>query len=201
LVGGGLLQLLGVDPRYSRVVSLVRRDVALPAGVEAHLTDFDRLDDLGVSGVDDAFCCLGTTRRDAGSAEAFRRVDLDYVVAFARLAKRAGAQRFLLVSSVGASASSPFLYPRTKGEAEAAVTAAGFETLVIARPSFLIGQRSQHRAGEAVALRVSRVVRPLLIGPLRKYTPVRASAVALTLVRAAATASPGVTIVESDFGV
>ncbi len=198
LVGGTLLQLLGGDASYQRVTSLVRREVPAPPGVAVQRADFERLDELVLPEVDAAFCCLGTTRRAAGSAAAFRRVDLDYVVAFARLAKRAGAQRFLLVSSLGASPSSPFLYPRTKGECEAAITAIGFTTVVIVRPSFLLGARAQQRAGEAVALRVGQLIRPLLVGALRKYAPVDATAVARTLVRAAATAPAGVLIIESD---
>lgn len=161
-------------------------------------TDFDRLDELVLPAVDDAFCCLGTTRRDAGSAAAFRRVDFDYVVAFARLARRAGATRFLLVSSLGASANSPLLYPRTKGESEAAISALGFRTVVILRPSFLVGARAQQRPFEAAAQRVGELVRPLLLGPLRKYAPVDASAVARTLVSAAQTAPAGVTVIESN---
>ncbi len=198
LVGGALLRLLANDARYTRVTSLVRRETPLPPGVVAQLTDFDRLDELSLHDVDDAFCCLGTTRRDAGSDEAFRRVDLDYVVAFARLAKRAGAQRFMLVSSVGASARSGLLYPRTKGEAEAAVSAIGFKTVVILRPSFLLGARARPRQGETMAITVGQLIRPLLIGPLRKYAPVDAEAVARTLVNTAATAPAGVTIVESQ---
>jgi uncharacterized protein YbjT (DUF2867 family) len=198
LVGGILLQLLGGDPNYHRVTSLVRREVPAPPGVVLQRADFERLDGLVLPEVDDAFCCLGTTRRAAGSAAAFRRVDLDYAVAFARLAKRAGARRFLLVSSLGASPSSPFLYPRTKGECEEAISAIGFTTVVIVRPSFLVGARAQERPGEAVALRVGRFIRPLLIGPLRKYAPVDAVTVARTLVSAAATAPAGVVVIESD---
>jgi uncharacterized protein YbjT (DUF2867 family) len=198
LVGGALLQLLGGDARYRQVTALVRRDVSLPPGVVAQRTDFERLDQLVLQDVDDAFCCLGTTRREAGSEAAFRRVDLDYVVAFARLAKRAGAQRFMLVSSVGASPASFFLYPRTKGEGEAAISAIGFTTLVILRPSFLLGRRAEQRPGEALALRVGQLIRPVLIGPLQKYAPVDAFAVARTLARAAATAPAGVTIIESN---
>jgi uncharacterized protein YbjT (DUF2867 family) len=198
LVGGALLQLLVGDTRYSVVTSLVRRDIPAPPGVVVQRADFERLDELVLPDVDDAFCCLGTTRRDAGSSAAFRRVDLDYVVAFAQRAKRAGALRFLLVSSLGASPGSPFLYPRTKGECEAAISAIGFTTVVIVRPSFLLGARAQERAGEVVALRVGRVIQPLLVGPLRKYAPVDAIAVAKSLVRAAAAAPPGITIIESD---
>jgi uncharacterized protein YbjT (DUF2867 family) len=198
LVGGALLQLLAGDARYSHVTSLVRREIPQLPGVAVQRADFERLDELALPDVDDAFCCLGTTRRDAGSAAAFRRVDLDYVVAFARRAKRAGALRFMLVSSLGASSGSPFLYPRTKGECEAAISAIGFTAVVIVRPSFLLGARAQERAGEAVALRVARVIEPLLVGPLRKYAPVDAFTVARALARAAATAPPGITIIESD---
>ena len=198
LVGGVLLQLLAGDARYRSVTSLVRRETPAAPGVILQRADFERLDELLLPDVDDAFCCLGTTRRDAGSAAAFRRVDLDYVVAFARRARRDGALRFMLVSSLGASTRSPFLYPRTKGECEAAVSAIGFTSVVIVRPSFLLGARAQKRSGEAVALRVSRVIQPLLVGPFRKYAAVQASAVARTLVRAAATAPPGITIIESD---
>jgi len=66
------------------------------------------------------------------------------------------------------------------------------------RPSFLLGARAQERAAEAVALRVAHLIRPLLIGPLRKYAPVDAFAVARTLAGAAATAPAGITIIESD---
>lgn len=148
--------------------------------------------------LDDAFCCLGTTRRAAGSAAAFRPVDLDYIAAFARLAKRAGAQRFLLVSSVGASPRSPLPYSRTKGEAETAIAAIGFRTVVVLRPSSLVGSRAEERAGASLAILAARVLGPLLVGPLRRYAPVDASAVAQTLVRAAATAPSGVTVIDAD---
>jgi uncharacterized protein YbjT (DUF2867 family) len=198
LVGGLLLQLLAADKRYAQVTSLVRREASAPTGVKIQVVDFEKLDDLSLTHVDDAFCCLGTTRRAAGSDSAFRRVDLDYVVAFARLARRAGATRFMLVSSTGASARSSLLYPRTKGQCEAAIQAIGFPAVVILRPSFLMGDRKEKRSGEAMALGVARWMGPLLVGPLRRYAPVEAEAVARTLVRSAATAAEGVTIIESD---
>jgi len=66
-------------------------------------------------GHDAAFCALGTTRGDAGSDQAFIKVDYDYVTQFAEQAKAAGARDFHLVTSVGANKSSWFLYMRTKG--------------------------------------------------------------------------------------
>lgn len=197
LVGGTLLSLLGADAGYSRVTSLVRRETAAPPGVALQRVDFDRLDESVLAEVDDAFCCLGTTRRAAGSAAAFRRVDFDYVVAFARLAKRSGARRFLLVSAVGASPRSPLLYSRTKGEGEAAIATMGFATVVILRPSFLIGNRAEARVGETMAIGAAKLLGPLLVGPLRRYAPADATAVARTLVRAAATAPAGTTRIEA----
>jgi uncharacterized protein YbjT (DUF2867 family) len=198
LIGSTLLQLLGADANYHRVTTLSRRDVPVPPGVTLQRVDFERLEDTDLPDVDDAFCCLGTTRKAAGSAEAFRHVDLDYVVAFAKLAKRAGAKRFLLVSSVGASARSSALYTRTKGESEEAIKSFGFTTVVILRPSFLMGNRTEERSGEAIAIAVGRAIGPLLIGPLRRYAPVESTAVARTLVESAATAPAGVTLIESD---
>jgi len=198
LIGAALLQLLGKNADYHRVTTLVRREAPAPPGVVTQRVDFDRLDELVLSEVDDAFCCLGTTRRAAGSAEAFRRVDFDYIVAFARLAKRAGARRFLLVSSVGASARSRLLYSRTKGEGEEAITRLGFDTVVILRPSILVGERAESRPGEAMALAATRWIGPLLVGSLRRYAPVNVTSVARTMVDAAASAPAGVTVIESE---
>ena len=198
LVGGHLLQLLGADVRYRRITSLVRRPATAPSGVDSQVVDFERLGEFVAPQASEAFCCLGTTRRAAGSAAAFRRVDLDYVVAFAQLAMRAGASRFMLVSSLGASSGSRFLYTRTKGECETAVSSIGFTAVVILRPSFLLGERTQGRPMESTVLRVGQLIKPVLVGPLRRYAPVDAAAVARTLVSSAATAHDGVTIIESD---
>lgn len=89
------------------------------------------------AGCDASFCCIGTTRKDAGSAEAFRHVDLDFVAAAARACKKAGIQHFSYVSAGNASSSSWFLYPKTKGEAEDYLKAQGFPSLAIMQPGLL----------------------------------------------------------------
>jgi uncharacterized protein YbjT (DUF2867 family) len=88
LIGKALLRELGTEHN----LLLLCRKPGDPAPGRTWLpTSFDALDRLTLpSPVDIAFCCLGTTRKDAGSAEAFRRVDLDYVLAFAALARRHG---------------------------------------------------------------------------------------------------------------
>src|SRR5712692_7364428 len=101
MVGGELLKLLGDDGRYSHVVSLVRREVVAAGRIENRVVSFEDLDRCELPDFDDAYCCLGTTRRAVGSDEAFRRVDFDFVLGYARAAQRAGAVRFILVSAMG----------------------------------------------------------------------------------------------------
>lgn len=160
--------------------------------------ELSRLDGLPKTPVDMAFCALGTTRAKAGSAEAFRKVDLELVTEFARHARARGARVFALVSSAGAHARSPLLYPRTKGEAEEAAAKLGFPSLIIARPSLLLGERAEARPREAAFQRLAPYWGGLLLGPLRRYRPVAAAAVAAALVSVALSEPPGVTILDYD---
>lgn len=160
LVGGCLLRLLLDDPGYDRVVALGRRapSIAHPK-LEARTVDFAALPIIAAS---DAFCCLGTTMRRAGSREAFRRVDHDHVLAFAAMARKGDATRLALVSSVGADPASGTFYLRVKGEAERSVAALGFTGLDIFRPSLLLGPRQDRRPAETVAQVVMPLLKPLL---------------------------------------
>lgn len=88
-------------------------------------------------GNDIAFCCIGTTRSNAGSAEEFYKVDHDYVVNFARLSKNAGVEDFQVVSSVSSNPNSWFLYLKTKGEMEEHCKEIGFRKLTIYQPGLL----------------------------------------------------------------
>ncbi|KAG7391257.1 Oxidoreductase htatip2 [Phytophthora boehmeriae] len=101
-------------------------------------------------GIDAAFSCLGTTRKDAGSAEAFRKVDLEYVTTFAELAKGAGVPYFGLLTASNANKDSWFLYPQTKGEVEENVKRLSFERTSIFRPG-LIDRGEKARTVESIA--------------------------------------------------
>lgn len=125
---------------------------------------------------------LGTTIRRAGSPAAFTKVDHDYVVSFAALGRAAGARHFGLVSSVGADPRARAFYLRTKGETGEAVEALGFERVDIARPSFLVGDRSEVRSGERWGVLAGKLLAPLLVGGLRVYRPIAAESVARALV-------------------
>jgi uncharacterized protein YbjT (DUF2867 family) len=200
LVGGHVLDLLLADPAYRRVTVLARRPVArMDSKLDQRTADFDRLGDHDISfAVDDVFCCLGTTIAIAGSQEAFRRVDHDYVVDAARLAAEHGARRFLLVTAAGANARSRIFYNRVKGETEDAVRALPLEGVVILRPSLLLGERTGERSGEKLAQRLMPVLGWMMVGRLRRYRAVEAATVARAMVRLAKEAPRGVRVVESD---
>lgn len=194
LVGGELLQILLNRPEYGRVVALVRRSLPLEhPKLEQRVVDFDRLaDHAGAFAVDDVYCCLGTTIKKAGSQAAQRRVDYEYPLAMANLAKAQGARRYLLVSSAGADAKSAFFYMRLKGEVEAAVSAAGVPEVHIFRPSLLLGHRQEMRIGERIATALSPLYGPLMPASSR---PIQARDVGLAMVvSAAGPESPGVHI-------
>lgn len=200
LVGGHCLNLLLNDEAYDRVHVLGRRPLPREhASLEQHVVDFERLEEHAhLIQAQDVFCCLGTTIRQAGSREAFRRVDFHYPDQIARIAVRQGAERFLIVTALGAWAGSPIFYNQVKGEIEEAIRTLSFSTLVIVRPSLLLGERAEQRRGERLGEVALRVLTPLLRGPLRKYRPIEARAVAAAMVRLAKEGRPGVRVVESD---
>lgn len=181
------------------VQALVRRVPAAGGADPAvvwQAVDFMRLPVLPPA--DDAICALGTTIKVAGSQAAFRAVDFDAVLNFAQAARAAGVRHFGLVSALGADAGSRNFYLRVKGEAEAALAAIGFDTLVIARPSLLAGDRTllgqPERRGELIGMKVSAWLGPLL--PLG-WRPVQGRSVARALRRALAERRPGVRLVAS----
>ena len=192
LVGGECLRLLLDGPSFHRVTTLSRR----PPGIthpklEAIVLDFERLfTDPPPFAYDAVVCALGTTIKQAGSRERFRRVDFEYPLAVARLALDRGARHFLLVSSLGANARSRIFYSRVKGELEDAVLALDYPAITIVRPSWLVGERDEIRIGEEIAKRLAFLVP-------RKYRPVPVRAVATALVEAAHAGPVGRKIVES----
>ncbi|MDE2141583.1 MAG: hypothetical protein KGJ84_04130 [Elusimicrobia bacterium] len=196
LVGGFVLRGLLEDPAVERVIAPSRRP--LPPHPKLVNPLFNGYAWPALGPVSEAYCCVGTTRAKAGSDKAFRAVDLDLVREFARAAKAAGARRFGLVSSIGADPRSRYLYLRTKGEAEAAAAGAGFENTVIARPSYLLGDRPEARPGERLGVAAFLLLAPLLRGPWRNYRAVRAPDVAAALIGAVRGRVPGVLVLESD---
>lgn len=194
LVGRELVGLLLAERAVGSVVAVVRRRspaISALSGLTQLVADFAQLPAL--PDCDDAFCCLGTTIKSAGSELAFRAVDFDAVLAFARAARTAGATRLGVVSALGADAKSSVFYNRVKGEMEAAVAMLGYDSVIIARPSLLLGDRTAlgqpPRPVERLAAR--------LVGPLgglipARVRPIEAQVVARALMRAVQQGEPGV---------
>ena len=182
-----------------RLIALARRDTPVPAGIELAVADPAQWAAV-IAGLspDAVICALGTTRRTAGSAQAFRAVDHDMVVAVAQSARKAGTARFVLVSSVGADPHARGLYLRVKGQVEAAVAALDFARVDVLRPGLLRGKRAERRILERLAMVASPVTDRLLHGGSRRFRAVDAREVAAAALHFAAKKEPGRVVHEHD---
>ena len=192
LVGKQVLAQALADAAVTRVIAPTRRPIDAHPKLDNPVVDYDHLPGFVADAV---VCTLGTTRKQAGSDAAFRKVDFDYVLAIAKAAREGGAMAFALTSSVGANAASSFLYMRTKGEIEEAIAALGYASYTVVRPAGLIGERADKRLGEQIGNGLARGLSLLLP---RRYRPVKAEAVAKTLLRAALDATPGRHLIQSE---
>jgi uncharacterized protein YbjT (DUF2867 family) len=194
LVGSLALDVLLDAPDISRVFAVTRRPLGREHSRLANrIVQFDQMESqLKNITCNVAMCALGTTIRQAGSQEAFRRVDVDAVLAFARVAKAAQAQRFVVVSSAGADPRSKNFYFRTKGEMEQALIGVGFPNLDILQPSVLLGLRREFRPLELAAILFMPLVNPFLMGKREPLRAISARTVAEAMVGAARSSRRGV---------
>lgn len=196
LTGGFLLKMLLEAPEYREVIAYVRKPTRIQhPKLREVVMDWEKLD--APVPADDVFCCLGTTIKKAGSQEAFRRVDYEYPLHLAELQLEGGSQQFLLVSALGADASSSIFYSRVKGELEDALKKLGYKSLHIFQPSFIAGPRKEKRVGERIGLAIFSFISPLFIGPLKKYAPIPAEHIARAMYRSAQKNIVGCTIYDS----
>lgn len=200
LIGAALLALLRDSTRYRHTHVLLRRAVPgllADARVTPHIVDFAQLPDP-LPAVDDAYIALGTTIKVAGSQAAFRAVDFDFVLNTARAARAAGATRAAVVSALGADPDSSVFYNRVKGEMQAAIAQLGFESVVIAQPSLLVGDRAAlGQPTRAAEVWINRLLKPWSTLVPRGVRPIEAGAVARALLTATLAARPGVQVLSS----
>jgi uncharacterized protein YbjT (DUF2867 family) len=197
LVGrNALAQTLG-EPAVTQVIAPTRKPLPKqdklmnPVAPKLELL----LAEVSVWRPDAVICATGTTIKKAGSKEAFRSVDHDLPLSFARLAHQAGTQNFALVSAIGASVESSFFYARVKGELERDVREIGFKSLTILRPSIIEGERDEARLAESLVLKLSHFLAPVL--PKRfRVNPARR--IAQALVDAVVNEKPGCHFRYSD---
>jgi len=195
LIGSHLIPLLLGAGEYSRVLALSRRPLPLDHPRLANrVVRFDAPLEAQLSGVrcQDAFCCLGTTMREAGSQEAFRAVDQELVLRVARAALAAGAERFVAISAIGASEQSRNFYLRVKGETERALMALPIRSLDLLQPSLLLGSRRELRPLELLSQGLLWTFNPLLLGKSARYRGIAATTVAAAMLGAARSGRRGV---------
>lgn len=184
LIGKELLILFLKQESVTELKVLIRRPLALThEKLIQKIINFDHLDEYREAfNVEHVFCALGTTIKVAGTKEAFKKVDYDYVYNSAKLAKENGAKSFFLVSALGSNPNSPVFYSRVKGEVERDIKKLKFDRFVIFRPSLLLGKRGEKRAGEDIAQNMMRTLNPYLPKVLGKYKAIEASEVAKAMV-------------------
>lgn len=200
MVGGHCLRQLLEHPSYSKIIVWVRRTLPLQhAKLQQIVVDFDRIGDADyeLKGVDEVFCCLGTTMKIAGSPDAFHRVDFTYPYQVATLAVRDGVRQYLIVTAMGADAGSVLYYNRAKGEIENALAKLPLHGVQILRPALLLGMRREFRLGERIGIIAYKMLGFLFVGPLAKYRAIEASDIARAMVHIAQQNFSGVNVFES----
>ncbi len=189
MIGNLVTQQLLKDEAFAKVRVLVRKPILLQhPKLETVVVDFADLNDYQnkLGSGDCIFSCIGTTQKNVkGDNQLYRSIDHDIPLNAATLGKAAGFQSFLIVSSVGANAASSNFYLRLKGELEDAVSAIGFNSLHIFRPSMLLGNRKEFRFGESIFQGVFKALSVLLMGTLKKYKAIEGDILATAMVNAA----------------
>jgi uncharacterized protein YbjT (DUF2867 family) len=198
LIGRSLTQELLNSVDYGQVIALVRK----PLGIQHNklsevVIDFDELANLqDFPKADDIFCCLGSTMKKAGSKEAFYKIDFTYPYELAKTALAAGADRFFLVSALGAEKNSPYFYSRVKGELEDQISFLDYRTVYIFKPSLLRGNRGESRFGESLMQGLTRIIP--FFGPWKKYQPIHADKVADSMTKVAKQEDKGCYFYQPD---
>ena len=196
LVGKELVHKLINSDQYRLIYILSRKKIGLVNDkIRELVIDFDKIDQLKFAEpVDDAFCTLGTTMKQAGSKDNFKKVDFEYVIALANLAKHSGASKFLVVSAMGANSKSAVFYNKVKGLTEEALMSIGFNQLVIFRPSLLLGDRHDKRFAEKLSGFLMKVFNFLIPD---NYKAIEAEKVADYMVKMALKSTDKVLIIKS----
>ncbi len=195
LIGGTFLNRIKVDEYFERVIVPTRRRVAWIDGFqrfEQHIVDFDNLEDHKDDiQADIVVIAFGTTTKKAGSRENFFKIDRDYPRQIAELARNNGAEKCILVSSIGAAPKAGSLYLKIKGELEQAIIQMEYPSVHILRPSLLLGPRKEFRLMEEIG---KIAARPLSLLAPAKYRPIHAQTLARKIEKLSKSSDKGVHI-------
>lgn len=180
LTGSELLYKLLNNDKYEKIKLFSRSPIGFKnEKIEEHLIDLFELENYSEDfKADEVYCCIGTTQAKTPDNDTYHKIDYGIPVAAAKLAKKNGISRFLVISALGADVESRFFYNKTKGEMERDVLAQGLKETYIFQPSLIGGKREEKRPFEAAWKKVMSVVNHVLIGPLKKYRSIPAEKIA-----------------------
>jgi uncharacterized protein YbjT (DUF2867 family) len=186
-IGSHLLRELLANPDYERVIAVTRKPLALShTKLTTLIGDLASLPALKPQLVaDEVFIALGTTRKHTPDEAEYYKIDHDYPVRAADIAKTNGARSVFLVTAVGANAGSGVFYIRTKGEVERDILALDFDHTHIFRPSMILGQRDEYRPRERLLIAAWGALNPLLMGPADRYRGLTGEEIARAMANAA----------------
>jgi uncharacterized protein YbjT (DUF2867 family) len=200
LIGSHLLQIILNENGYDEVLILVRKELPFQhKKLKQLVVDYANLKDYAEQLKGDAiFCCLGTTRKNTPDETEYRKIDHDYPLQLAQIAKQNNTAQYHLVSAASANTSSKVFYSRLKGETEDDITKVGLSSLHMYRPMLLTGNRKETRLGEGIATAIFKILDPILIGSLKKYRSIAGETVAKTMYKQSLKNESGVFIYRSD---
>ena len=182
LVGSNLVKLLCESEEYAAVNVISRRPLDyFHKKLVVTVREFDQIAEQDIEFAHEVYCCLGTTIKKAGSRPAFEKVDFEYPMTIAALAKNRGIGHFIVISAMGADEKALAYYSRVKGKLEKELIKMDFPQLSIVRPSLIIGDRQEFRLGETIGAKLLAVVNPLLVGRLKKARSIPANQIALAM--------------------
>ena len=199
-VGSYLVQEILNSPTFDSVTALVRKPTFTTHPKLKEII-FDFRDETAIESlepVNHVFCCLGTTIKTAGSKEAFRFVDYELPLRFAKWAESTQAESFSIVTAIGANSDSSIFYNQVKGNVEDEIKTLNIPTIQIFQPSLIMGPRKEFRLGELIGKGIMAILNPLMIGPGKKYRGIPAQTIAKGIVHHLEKSNPGITIFESD---
>ncbi len=187
LIGGHLISQLIKNDYYNKIKLFVRSEIVInEPKIEIIKIDFNDLENHteDVKG-DDCFFCIGTTKQNSPDKNDYQKIELEIPKKIAEIAKINSVNSFIFISSIYANPKSSGDYVKFKGLVEEELKKLNFSNLGILRPSFLMGDRKENRAGEKIGILIFRLLSPLLLGPLKKMRPINSEKVAKAMIKIA----------------
>lgn len=201
-VGREILEEVLEKEFYKKVYVLGRSSVTKLVDnekLERIVVDFENLEfETNILNNADVFAALGTTIKIAKTKENQRKIDLDYTINFAKICE-GRVRSFNVVSAVGANRKSKNFYSSLKGELEEQLQKMNLGTLRIYRPSLLIAKRVDNRRMEGFFIKLSSMLKFILHGKFKKYTPIEVELLGKEMVRFAIENKGEKTYTYNDF--